>query len=304
MKHIAIVTVDFNSHKETHDCLQSLSKMDKSQFSVSIIVVDNASKESLTLSKEEERQGITLLRNEHNLGFTGGNNTGIKFALSHGADYVMLINNDTKVDKSLLTEMVKAYEKTPHCGIVSPKIYFAPGHEYHKSRYSKEEEGKVFWYAGGFVDWSNIFNVHRGVDEVDHGQYDLEEHLTFATGCCLLLSAEVLRKVGMFDDRYFLYFEDGDLSQRVLRAGYHILYEPKAFLWHISAASGGGSGSILHDYFLTRNRLLFGMRYAPLRSKFALFRESMRLLINGRDWQKKGVQDFYRNNFGKGSFPI
>lgn len=304
MKNIAIITVDFNSHKETHACLYSLSKLKKDNLSVMTIVVDNASKEKLVLTKEEEKNGAILLRTKENLGFTGGNNVGIRYGLEKNVDYVMLINNDTEVDKNLLTQLIDTFEKNPDCGIVSPKIYFAKGHEYHTDAYAEKEKGNVLWYAGGFVDWQNVFNVHRGVDEVDHGQYDKEEKITFATGCCLLTSSDILRKVGLFDDRYFLYFEDGDISQRVQRAGYAIVYQPKAYLWHITAASGGGSGSVLHDYFLTRNRLLFAVLYAPARAKFALLRESMRLLLFGRKWQKKGVRDFYMRKFGRGSFGI
>jgi GT2 family glycosyltransferase len=113
-----------------------------------------------------------------------------------------------------------------------------------------------------------------------------------------------LEKAGLFDEKLFLYFEDADLSQRVLRAGYTIIYAPKAVIWHANAASGGGSGSILHDYYITRNRMIFGMKYAPLRSKIALVRESLRLLVSGRQWQKIGIRDFYIGKFGKGSFGV
>ena len=107
-----------------------------------------------------------------------------------------------------------------------------------------------------------------------------------------------------FDNRYFLYFEDSDLSQRLKKAGYKILFYPKAILWHKNAGSTGGSGSSLQDYFTTRNRMIFGLKFAPLRSKIALIRESLRLLSSGRQWQKKGIRDFYLRRFGKGTFPL
>jgi GT2 family glycosyltransferase len=301
MKKICITTINFNSEKETHDCLVSLEKLDTHGLDVTIVVVDNGSKAPFVLKDSEKNAGIVLVRSEKNLGFTGGSNVGIDYGLSHGCDYVMLLNNDTIVDKNLLKELLEPFhdEKT---GLSAPKIYFAKGHEYHLKRYAKEELGNVFWYAGGYVDWANVFTRHRGVDEVDHGQYDKEEKVNFATGCCMLIKREVLERVGKFDDKYYLYFEDGDLSQRILKNGYAIVYNPKAVLWHITAASGGGSGSPLHDYYITRNRMLFGLRYAPLRSKIALIRESWRLLFAGRDWQKKGIFDFYTNNLGKGSY--
>src|SRR5258706_16358320 len=102
MKKISIVTVDFNSHKETHDCLDSLEKLDIFDISLGIVVVDNASKEPFVPTKEERKEHIHFIKNEVNLGFSGGYNTGIKFALDSGADYVMLLNNDTIVDRDLI----------------------------------------------------------------------------------------------------------------------------------------------------------------------------------------------------------
>lgn len=302
MKRIVIVTINFNSEKETHDCLASFEKLNTKNLDVQIVVIDNGSNTAFVLTPDEKKKGIQLIDTGKNLGFTGGSNVGINYGMKHDADFIMLINNDTIVHPELLHEMLQSFEKDTKVGLVVPKIYFAKGHEYHLDRYKKDELGKVFWFAGGYVDWANVFTRHRGVDEVDHGQYDREESVVFATGCCMLISREAIERVGTFDDTYYLYFEDGDLSQRLVKAGLKIIYNPKAILWHITAASGGGSGSPLHDYYLTRNRMLFGMRYAPIRSKVALIRESMRLLFSGRPWQKKGIWDFYTGNMGKGSY--
>lgn len=304
MKKVFLVTVNFNSENETHDLLASLKKVEEKGFSLSIVVVDNASKVPFTFLPGEKKEHITFLTTEKNLGFTGGYNLGIQKALDMGAEYVVILNNDTLVKPDFIHAFLQTYEKEKNVGIVVPKIYFAKGHEFHKDRYSEKEKGKVFWYAGGFMDWANVFSRHRGVDEVDTGQYDAMEKVDFATGCCMCIPREVLQRIGMFDDRLYLYFEDADLSQRVLRAGLSIIYQPQAVIWHVNAASGGGSGSSLHDYYLTRNRMVFGMRYATLRTKLALIRESIRLLLTGRQWQKIGIQDFYAKKLGKGSFAI
>jgi GT2 family glycosyltransferase len=154
------------------------------------------------------------------------------------------------------------------------------------------------------MDWDNLIGKNLGVDEVDHGQFDVRAETELATGCCFLIRSEVLENVGMFDERYFLYYEDADLSERIKRAGYKIIYEPRAVLWHKNAESSGGSGSDLQDYYITRNRLLFGMTYANIRTRFALVRESLGLLIKGRKWQKRGILDYYFKIFGKGTFSI
>jgi GT2 family glycosyltransferase len=170
-----------------------------------------------------------------------------------------------------------------------------------KNRYKKSDLGKVIWYAGGDIDWNNVYGVNRGVDEVDHGQFDAPTQTTFGSGACLFIRTSVLQKVGLFDERYFLYLEDTDLCMRIRRAGFNVYYVPSAYLWH-KVSQSSSIGSQLNDYFITRNRLIFGARYATLRANVALFRESITFLFSGRPWQKKGVVDYYTHRFGKGSW--
>lgn len=302
MKKVFVVTLNFNTAKDTHSFLDSAKHLDTEGIELSLVIVDNGSKEPFQLSQIEKKQPVHVIYSTENTGFTGGNNIGMSYALSHAAEYVLIVNNDTIVDKGLLQHLLRVLDSDKKIGVTTAKIYFAKGHEFHKDRYKKEELGKVFWYAGGFTDWNNVMSIHRGVDEVDHGQYDMVEPITFASGCCMLFKREVLEKVGLFDDKFFLYFEDADLNERVQRAGYEIMYVPQAILWHVNASSTGGSGSTLQDYFMTRNRMLFGMRYAPTRTMFALLRESVRFLLKGRPMQQKGIRDFYLGRFGKGSY--
>jgi GT2 family glycosyltransferase len=299
MKKVIIVTVNYNTTADTKLLLVSLEKIKKTDFSTEIIVVDNGSKDALKLEKKDN---LLLNRSEKNTGFAGGYNIGIKEALKRGADYVLIVNNDTIIDPLMIENMLKVLESDPQIGITVPKIYFAKGHEFHKNRYVEKELGKVFWYAGGSTDWRNVKSVHRGVDEVDHGQYDYIEKVDFATGCCILFKREVLKKVGLFNEQYFLYYEDADLSERIKKAGYRIYFVPNSVLYHNNASSSGGAGNQLQDYFITRNQMLFGLTYAPLKSKIALIRQSLRLLYNGRKYQKLAIKDFYRRRFGKGSF--
>src|SRR5258708_1747803 len=302
MKKVTVVAINFNREDVTFAWLDSMQKIKTSGFTFDIVIVDNASKKPFQLSKNQQKENIHVLRSEENTGFNGGNNIGLTFALEHGADYIMIINNDTIVDPDMIKNLFEVLESDPKIGVSTPKIYFAKGHEFHKVRYKKEDLGKVFWYAGGHTDWANVKSVHRGVDEVDRGQYNKNEQVSFASGCCMLFKREVLEKVGLLDEKYFLYFEDADINERIQRAGYTISYVPKAVLWHINAASSGGSGNQLQDYFLTRNQMLFGMKYAPLRTKFALLRQSFRYLLNGRPKQKQGIRDYYFGRLGKGTY--
>lgn len=297
---VFVSILNFNGKNNTIACLRSLEKVTREKFDLKVVVIDNASREKFDLP-DFKNLNVHLINNDKNLGFSGGHNVGIKFALGNRADYVVILNNDTIVDEKLISELLKNSEDA---GIVAPKIYFYPGSEFHKDRYNKEERGKVFWYAGGIMDWKNVLARHRGVDDVDHGQYDKTESTDFASGCCMLVKREVFDNVGLFDEKYFLYYEDNDLSQRAKRLLFKIAYNPKAVLWHKNAGSVGGSGSSIQDYYISRNRMLFGMKFAPLRSKISLVRESLNLLLNGRPWQKKGIVDFYLGKFGKGSFSL
>ena len=300
MAKVFISIINFNGRKNTLDCLNSIKKLAKKDFELETVVIDNASSQEFDLPKEYS--WVKLIRSTQNLGFSGGHNKLIKYALENGADYILILNNDTEVDKDLLNELLKTFSSEKGIGIVAPKIYFYKGFEFHKNRYKEEEKGKVFWYAGGKMDWKNVIGYHRGVDEVDHGQYEKVQSTDFASGACMMISKEVFEKVGLFDERYFLYYEDNDLCLRAKKNGFKIYYAPEAILWHKNAGSVGGSGSDLQDYYITRNRMLFGMKFAPFRSKASLVRESIKLLLSGRFWQKRGILDFYIGNLGKGSY--
>lgn len=303
MKKIFIVIVNYNGEKDTVDCLESLEKINKKSFEIYTVIVDNNSKNPISISEKDFKNlNLKIIFSKENLGFSGGNNLGINYALENEADYVLLLNNDTLVKVDFLQKLFEFAEGNKNAGLVVPKIYFAKGYEFHKDRYKNAELGKVFWYAGGRMDWKNVIGHHIGVDEVDTGQYEEVKETDFASGCCVLIKKEVFEKVGLLDEKYFLYYEDSDFSESAKRAGFEIYYLPTSVIWHKNAGSTGGSGSELQDYYITRNRLLFGNRFAPTRSKLALNREGISLIISGRKWQKKGARDYYIGKLGKSNY--
>jgi len=299
---IVCVIVNWNNWKLTVDCLQSLLKANQERLSLTITIVDNGSTDNSTdkLSELQKTCNFVLLKSDKNTGFTGGNNIGIKSALKGKADFVFLLNNDALIDRNCLDQLLIASSKHKDVDIFTPKIYFAEGYEFHK-RYKKEQLGKVIWSAGGLIDWKNVYASNYGVDEVDGVKFEKPYDTDFATGAAMFIRCKLFEEIGVFDDRYYLYFEDVDLCERYKRLMRKIVFIPKAKVWH-KVAQSSGIGSDLNDYFITRNRLLFGMGYAPIRTKIALYRESVKFLMYGRKWQKKGVFDFYTANFGKGSW--
>lgn len=303
-KSISIVILTYNGIEDTSEVMEDVAKLSTKGLDAETILVDNGSTDG-TIEKFEDfelpNMGYKFIETGANLGFAGGNNYGIKDAVERKRDYILLLNNDVYLDKELLPKLVKEAEKDKKIGLLAPKMYFAKGYEYHKDRYKKSELGKVFWYAGGDLDWDNVYTSHRGVDEVDKGQYDKKVETDVVNGACALIRREVVEDIGPMADEYFLYWEDADYSVRAKRAGWKVMYTPVTELWHkVSKASG--IGSELNDYFLTRNRMVFGIRYAPIRAKLALVRESFRLLFTGRKWQRIGIKDYYMRRLDKGSW--
>ena len=300
MIHVSIILINFNSEKDTIECLDSLSKIKTTGFKHNIIIVDNASRDLFIVPKKLQNNHTEVIRSETNKGFTGGNNLGIYYAIEkYNSDFVLLLNNDTTVDQSFLRDMVRTAQSDPKIGMVGSKIYFSKGAEFHAESYEKSELGNVLWYAGGAIDWNHLAAFHRGVDEVDRGQFDSQTESDFATGCSVLVKREILEKVGTFDKRYFLYLEDVDWSVRVTKAGYKIAFCPTSIVYHKNAGSSGGSGSQIHDYYQTRNRLLFAFKHGSWSEILTALRIGFLTYLTGSDAQKLAVFHFVTMQFGK-----
>jgi GT2 family glycosyltransferase len=298
---VTIVVLNWNDSDDTLECISSIKKLVIPKgVELNTIVVDNNSDPS-SVNKLKDHSYFELIENKKNLGYSGGNNVGIKAAIAKGSDYVWILNPDLRLDTKSFSALVDFSRQAPHVSILSPKIYFYPGYEYHKDRYSKKDAGKVIWYAGGFINWTTVLGEHYGVNEVDKGQFDGPNEVGFATGASLFFKKDLWNSTGGFDEKFFLYLEDADLCLRAKKIGLSIYFVPNSIMWHKNAKSSGVGGN-LHDYYFARNRMLFGMRHGSTRLKFALVRESMRILLKGRQWQKRGVVDFYLRNFGQGSF--
>jgi GT2 family glycosyltransferase len=194
------------------------------------LVVDNASTDGSPERVREAFPGVELLVLAENRRFAGGNNEGLRRALDGGADAVMLLNNDVVADPKLIEKLLAALDEQPQAGAAAPLIYFAPPTD-------------RIWYGGGHCRPWLAHSSHRGLRTRDHGQYRSIEDTGYLTGCCLLATAEAWRKVGLLDERYFIYAEDADWCLRARAAGFRLLFVPTARLWHrVSASSANATG--------------------------------------------------------------
>ncbi len=301
MKTVAIIILNWKQPQLTVDTIDSVLKIKHSNFEYKIILVDNGSPDnSLDIFKEKylKNNHVKLLNTKSNLGYAGGNNFGINYALKNKYDYLMVLNNDVLVDPMFAQELVGQLKRYD---IVGPKIYFAPGFEYHKNRYQKNDLGKVIWSMGGQVDWDNIYGSNIDIDKIDHGQFnEINTNIDFISGCCFLAKNEVFKKIGNFDENYFMYMEDVDFCHRAKLNGFSLACIPKSYIWHVNSGSTKGPGH-LQNYFITRNRIYFASKFAKPRTKFAIFRESFKFLFKSY-WQRRGVIDFYLKKMKKGSW--
>jgi GT2 family glycosyltransferase len=223
---VGILVLNWNGLADTRDCLESLFKLHGP--TPVLYVVDNGSTDqSVTALHREFGERMILIANPRNMLYAGGNNVGILRALQDGCSHLLLLNNDTLVDPNMLSGLLAASDERGD-GLYCPKIYYA-------------DRPDTFWYAGGLLKLHRGRSAHRGIREVDRGQYDRTEATDWATGCALFGTRKVFQTVGLLDEDFALYNEDLDYCLRAKAAGFPIVYVPTAKLWHKVSASVGGN---------------------------------------------------------------
>jgi GT2 family glycosyltransferase len=279
---VAIVLVNWNGLEFTLSCLASLKKVDYPKFKV--ILVDNGSENHEGMKIQKAFPEIHLIQSQKNLGFAGGNNLGIRFALEQEFSHVLLLNNDTEVTPDFLGEMIRQLSENPRLGVIQPLILFL-------------HDKKILWSAGGkFVPWLGRAITLGNQKPMAHYPTRRNE-LDWATGCCFLITREALLKSGLLNESYFTYFEDVEWSLRIKKSGFGIGLADKARIYHVAGASSKtkhaeGTLSPRVFYYHVRNQF-FLLRQAHIPwgfpyhfSRFLLW--SGYFLVRGR-LQKLGV---------------
>lgn len=242
----SVIVVNWNGRNVIEDCLLSLCK--QTYPALEIIVVDNGSvDDSTTLIEEKFGDRVCLIRNKTNLGFSGGNNVGIRSA---SGKYILLLNNDATAGPHWVEELVKIAETNPDIGMCASKIY------------SFDDPG-ILDSAGGLLIYRDGLSRGRGRLERDRGQYDRVEEVLLPSGCACLYRREMLDQVGLFDEDFFAYSDDTDLGLRGRIAGWKCVYVPTAIAYHRYSATAGRY-SPLKAYLAERNRVWVVIKNFPL----------------------------------------
>lgn len=294
---ISVILLNYNNEAFTVDCLRSLQHV--TYCNLEVIVMDNGSKpESIQAIKAAARKAIVVELGE-NLGFTGGNNAGLKYALAHGADYVILLNNDTIVAPDMFDILINTMEKDPSIGVVGPMIYYYDAPD-------------TIWSAGGRINWNNGNTSMVGLNETDRGQFgEVPQSTDFVTGCALLARRDVWEQIGGLDENFFIYYEETEWCVRAARAGFKIAYVPTAMMWHKIGLDARSTNPQVY-YYMTRNRLLFLQKTrAGLRTWIGLVGEFTRTLLSWslrpkwkdrrhlRGVMLRAIKDFSIGNYGQ-----
>ena len=213
---IAIIIVNWKQYQLTKLCLYSLQKIKYDNYQ--IILIDNESNPKELKKIKNQFDKIITFPNQKNLGFTGANNVGIEYAIKNDFEYVMLINNDTEVEKNFINPLIEVLEKNQNFGAAQPLIL---------NYYNRDK----VWSAGGFL------NKFFGYTYVIKSPEGIKKNIDWITGCCFFLRTDVIKKIGLLDEKFFAYYEDVDWSIRIKNAGYDLAFVKSSVVYHHGSKS-------------------------------------------------------------------
>lgn len=246
-KKVFIILLNYKGVEDTLECVKSLDNIEYNNYEI-VIVDNNSPDNSFDILNEKLGPKHHIISSGKNGGFAYGNNVGINFAMDNGADYVLLINNDTTVEKDFLKELVKSLELDEFYGIATGLIL----NYYDKSK---------VWFAGGEINWDRFYGYHLNENDNVNNISLNERKITFATGCLMLIKREVIDKVGCLPEEYFMYYEDVDYCAKIQEEGYNIIYNPKSVIYHKISAASGEAESPFSIKWNTKNRIRFMQKY-------------------------------------------
>lgn len=243
---VGIVTVNYKGVEDTIECVHSLQSIDYPNFEV--IVVDNGSQDGSVRKLVKIKNLITLISLPENTGYTGGNNAGIQCALDKSCEYILLLNNDTTVNKNFLSILVDTLQKDKDIGLVGPKIYYSD-----KENILVSEGGEINLKKGPFL------NINQ--NQTDKKLFTEPVDREYISGCCMLVKKEVFQKIGLLDQKYFCYVEDIDFCVRCRKSGFKTVYEPRSIIHHKTSRATGGEINPVKEFYKSRNAIYFGKKY-------------------------------------------
>lgn len=252
---VSIVIINWNTWKYIQECLASLNELTYDNYE--IIIVDNASSDDSLQKIRDHFPEVVLLENEKNMGSAGGNNTGMRYAMDHGSDYVWLLNNDALTEPDTLSILVDRAEEETEVGLISPVLY-------------DEHDRTNVQYCGSCYDWKNFLVEH--FVRLDDSKAVLSQDF-WLWSTAVLIKRDVIESIGYQSQKYFVYCDDQEYCYKAIKAGFKCCIESKACVYHKSHYSGDVRKLPLHFYYYqTRNNYFFWGGFCPWYRKFRFAR--------------------------------
>jgi GT2 family glycosyltransferase len=263
MMQVAVIVLNWNGKKDTLACLESLQAQNDIQ--TKIILVDNGSDDDSVSAVAEQYPDAEIIETGLNLGYAGGNNVGLKRSLERGFEYILVLNNDTILDPYCIANLVMGLQANPNGAAAAPKTFFL-------------DAPATIYFAGGKLN-SDGSPEHIGWEQHDGPQFRSSD-TEWLTGCAILFRAAALKRIGLFESKFFLLFEDLDWCMRASRLGYKLTFVAEAKLWHKGSASFGKIFSPFYWYYYSRNNFLWIERNFSLSQRPRLYLSALRRTYN------------------------
>ena len=295
---VTIIILHLKNVPHLVDCVGSLNKITYQNYNI-IVVHNGPENKALRDTLSPISQYIAkIINTEENLGFARGNNIGIRHALNYGAEYILLLNDDTEVAPDFLTRLIEIAEMQQDVGMLGPRVFLS-------------DQPQKIWFAGARFDQKACEIITSGFDQTGKREDSKFVESDYVAGCALLVKKKVIEKIGLLDERFFLYWEDVDWGLKCNKAGLNNLIVTRSHIWHKASASSGGIDSLPRVYHKARSHLYMAKLYAPkslckLHRKF--FRDIIWLLFksHGPSRLKKAgacffaMIDYHSGKTGKG----
>ena len=292
---VYLLVLSWNMHKDTIECIESLNKLKYENYK--ILIIDNASSDDSVKILRERFPSVEVIQNSENLGFAEGNNVGMRYALSEGADYVFILNNDLTLDEDSLSQLIDAAQNMPLVGMLAPKVYY---YDY----------PKIINSLGTSMNWFKLRPYLSFCGQEDNGQFTQIREVQILVGCALLVKKETIERIGLIDKDFFIFHEEADWCLRNLKSGYKNVVVPSAMAYHKASLTMKNFSS-LTNYYNIRNFLYLTKKNASLLNKIKVisglcFLVCKNILFLLSVSQKKlaysffsGVIDYFKGNMGR-----
>ena len=241
--HIYVLILNWNGKEVIKQCLDSVLAIDYPNYTT--LVIDNDSSDGSGKIVKNDYPEIEYIQLKNNYGFSGGYNRCFNYLKDKNPEYIILLNNDTKVDGNILNCFIKATELKGKHNIFGAKIFY-------------QHKPKMIWYAGGKINLKLGRIYHKGIRKMDCLEYSSQMETDYVTGCCLFTTMKVINQLDGFDEKFNMYVEDVDLCLRAKKEGIKCIYYPEAKIWHKVSFSSGGTYSIrkLYNKIIGRWKLI------------------------------------------------